>query len=73
MLKAIGLRSVDELFAPIPAEYRLSRDLKIPRQMAESEIVDLLPAALARKTATATPAFWAPAPMLITARSLSIR
>src|SRR5947199_2974143 len=40
MLKAMGLRSVDELFAPIPAEYRLSRDLKIPRQMAESEIVD---------------------------------
>ena len=40
MLKALGLRSVDELFAPIPAEYRLSRDLKVPRQMAESEIVD---------------------------------
>src|SRR5580698_4285260 len=40
MLKAIGLRSVDELFAPIPAEYRLSRDLKVPRQMAESEIMD---------------------------------
>ena len=40
MLKAIGMRSVDDLFAPIPAEYRLSRDLKIPRQMAESEIVD---------------------------------
>src|SRR5260370_2770452 len=40
MLKAIGLRSVDELFAPIPAEYRLSRDLKVPRQMAESEIVE---------------------------------
>jgi len=40
MLKAIGLGSVDELFAPIPAEYRLSRDLKVPRQMAESEIVD---------------------------------
>ncbi len=40
MLKAIGLRTVDELFAPIPAEYRLSRDLKVPRQMAESEIVD---------------------------------
>src|ERR1700733_6688824 len=40
MLKAIGLPSVDELFAPIPAEYRLSRDLKVPRQMAESEIVD---------------------------------
>src|SRR5207249_2280131 len=31
---------IDDLFAPIPAEYRLNRDLKIPRQMAESEIVD---------------------------------
>jgi glycine dehydrogenase subunit 1 len=40
MLKTIGLRSVDELFAPIPGEYRLTRDLKVPRQMAESEIVD---------------------------------
>src|SRR5256885_12833070 len=40
MLKAIGLRSVDDLFAPIPTEYRLNRDLRIPRQMAESEIVD---------------------------------
>jgi glycine dehydrogenase subunit 1 len=28
------------LFAPIPGEYRLSRDLNVPRQMAESEIVD---------------------------------
>ncbi len=40
MLAAIGVRSVDDLFSPIPAEYRLSRDLNIPRQMAESEIVD---------------------------------
>src|ERR1700758_594371 len=40
MLKAMGLGSVDDLFSPIPAEYRLNRDLKIPRQMAESEIVD---------------------------------
>ena len=40
MQKVIGIRSIDELFAPVPAEYRLSRDLKIPRQMAESEIVD---------------------------------
>src|SRR5580692_4564724 len=40
MLKAIGARSIDDLFAPIPAEYRLNRDLKVPRQMAESEIVD---------------------------------
>ncbi|HXY03856.1 MAG TPA: aminomethyl-transferring glycine dehydrogenase subunit GcvPA [Terriglobales bacterium] len=40
ILKAIGARSIDDLFAPIPAEYRLNRDLRIPRQMAESEIVD---------------------------------
>jgi glycine dehydrogenase subunit 1 len=40
MLQAIGIRSVDELFSPIPAGFRLTRDLAIPRQMAESEIVD---------------------------------
>jgi len=40
MLKAIGVRSIDDLFSPIPAEYRLNRDLKVPRQMAESEIVE---------------------------------
>src|SRR6201984_2888796 len=40
MLKAIGARSIDDLFAPTPPEYRLNRDLKVPRQMAESEIVD---------------------------------
>src|SRR5437879_13888304 len=40
MLKAIGARSIDDLFAPIPAEYRLNRDLKVPRQMAESKIVE---------------------------------
>src|SRR6478609_2160139 len=40
MMREIGCKSIDDLFAPIPAEYRLSRDLKVPRQMAESEIVD---------------------------------
>src|SRR6266852_4172234 len=40
MLQVIGARSIDDLFAPIPAEYRLERDLRVPRQMAESEIVD---------------------------------
>ena len=40
MLKSMGARSIDDLFSPIPAEYRLNRDLKIPRQMAESEIVE---------------------------------
>jgi len=40
MLKAVGASSIDELFAVIPDEYRLTRDLDIPRQHAESEIVD---------------------------------
>ncbi len=40
MLKDIGVATIDDLFAPIPLEYRLNRDLKVPRQMAESEIVD---------------------------------
>ena len=40
MLREIGIQSIDDLFAPIPAEYRLKRDLKVPRQMAESEIID---------------------------------
>ncbi|HLJ90043.1 MAG TPA: aminomethyl-transferring glycine dehydrogenase subunit GcvPA [Candidatus Angelobacter sp.] len=40
MMREIGIKSIDELFAPIPAEYRLGRDLKVPRQMAESEIID---------------------------------
>jgi len=40
MLQAIDARSINDLFSPIPVEYRLERDLKVPRQMAESEIVD---------------------------------
>jgi glycine dehydrogenase subunit 1 len=40
MLAEIGVRSIDELFSAIPAEYRLQRDLEVPRQMAESEIVN---------------------------------
>src|SRR6201989_1831747 len=39
MLKAIGVRSIDDLFSPIPAEYRLGRDLKVPRQIAGAEIL----------------------------------
>ena len=40
MLKAAGVASIEELFAVIPEEYRLSSDLKIPAALAESEIVD---------------------------------
>jgi glycine cleavage system P protein (glycine dehydrogenase) subunit 1 len=40
MLSEIGAKSIDDLFAAIPAEYRLKGDLNIPRQYAESEIVE---------------------------------
>jgi glycine dehydrogenase subunit 1 len=45
MLAEIGAASIDELFASIPAEYRLERDLAVPRQQAESEIVQYFRAA----------------------------
>ncbi len=40
MLREIGVKSIDDLFAPIPPNARTKGDLKIPRQMAESEILD---------------------------------
>ena len=40
MLGEIGVSSIDDLFSTIPAEYQLRRDLRIPRQHGESEIVD---------------------------------
>ena len=48
MLREIGASSIDDLFASIPAEYRLARDLDIPRQMGESEIVDYFKQAAAQ-------------------------
>jgi glycine dehydrogenase subunit 1 len=51
MLAEIGARSIDDLFSVIPAEYRLDRDLEVPRAHAESEIIDYFRAA-GRKNAT---------------------
>ena len=48
MLDQIGAGSIDDLFSVIPAEYRLQRDLEVPRQMAESEIIDYFKAAGAK-------------------------
>jgi glycine dehydrogenase subunit 1 len=48
MLAEIGAASIDDLFSVIPAEYRLSRDLDVPRQQAESEIIDYFRAAGAK-------------------------
>ncbi|MDE1160415.1 MAG: aminomethyl-transferring glycine dehydrogenase subunit GcvPA [Acidobacteriaceae bacterium] len=40
MLEAIGVPSIDSLFESVPAEYRLTGDLNIPRQHSESEVLD---------------------------------
>jgi glycine dehydrogenase subunit 1 len=48
MLADIGVGSIDDLFAVIPEEYRLDRDLNVPRQYAESEIIDYFRAAGAK-------------------------
>jgi len=50
MLREIGASSIDDLFAIIPEEYRLTRDLDIPRQMGESEIVEWFRDAAAKYT-----------------------
>ncbi len=50
MLADIGAQSIDDLFAIIPAEYRLKRDLLVPRQQAESEIIDYFRAAADRNS-----------------------
>ena len=39
MLEAIGVSSIDDLFAQIPAELRLERDLDLPQPMAEPELM----------------------------------
>jgi glycine dehydrogenase subunit 1 len=50
MLAAIGAASIDELFAGLPAGYRLNRDLDVPRAHAESEIIDYFRAAGAKNS-----------------------
>ncbi|HUR53743.1 MAG TPA: aminomethyl-transferring glycine dehydrogenase subunit GcvPA [Gemmataceae bacterium] len=52
MLAAIGAASVDDLFAPVPAELRLKRPLDIPPAMPEMELQQHI-AALAAKNKAA--------------------
>ena len=40
MLKEIGADSIDDLFSTVPEQFRLSRDLDIPRQHGEQEVVE---------------------------------
>src|SRR5688572_6511797 len=48
MLAAIGLESIDQLFASIPEELRLRRLLDLPRALTEPELVDYFRNAAAR-------------------------
>ena len=40
MLAEIGVASIEDLFTTVPEEYRLTRELDIPRQHAESEVLE---------------------------------
>ena len=40
MLKEIGAASIEDLFETVPAEYRLQRDLDVPRQHSEHEVIE---------------------------------
>ncbi len=55
MLDAIGVGSVDELFAEIPEAVRLRRPLDLPAGMAEQDVFDHLSAARRAQHATPTP------------------
>src|SRR3954447_22703770 len=56
MLAEIGVASIDELFSTIPAEYRLTRDLDVPRQHGEQEVIEHFKA-FAEKNATGYASF----------------
>jgi glycine dehydrogenase subunit 1 len=61
MLEAIGVPSIDTLFETIPAEYRLTEDMAIPRQHSEGEVLDRF-RAFAANLASGDPAELASAP-----------
>ncbi len=50
MLETIGVASLDELFAMVPAELRLSRELDLPAAMGELELTSHMIALAARNT-----------------------
>jgi glycine dehydrogenase subunit 1 len=52
MLEAIGVSSIDDLFADIPAGLRLQRPLALDRGLAEQEVYDELRALADRNTST---------------------
>jgi len=50
MIAAIGARSVEELFASIPAAFRLTRPLALPPALSETEIIDFFQARAAENS-----------------------
>jgi len=52
MLEAIGVDSIDELFADVPSDLRLGRAIDVPRGLSETECFDHL-ASLAERNADA--------------------
>ena len=52
MLAAIGVGSIEELFADIPASLRLQRELSLDEPKSEQEVYDELRALAARNTST---------------------
>jgi len=48
MLEAIGAKSIEELFAAIPAEFRLQRPLNLPRPLSELELLQHITEVAAR-------------------------
>lgn len=55
MLAAIGVASIDELFASVPPEFRLSRELNVPAALGELELTEHV-AALASENLSASQA-----------------
>ena len=52
MLATIGVSSIDELFADIPAGLRLARELALDAGLSEQEVFDELRALAGRNTST---------------------
>ncbi|HTV60255.1 MAG TPA: aminomethyl-transferring glycine dehydrogenase subunit GcvPA [Verrucomicrobiae bacterium] len=50
MLSAIGVASIEELFESIPAEFRLSRPLRLPGPLSEAEIIQYFQARAAENS-----------------------
>ena len=50
MLAAIGVKSIEELFASIPEKYRLRAPLNLPPAMSEAEVIDYFKARAAENS-----------------------